>query len=148
MQKDMLALIRDGQSYAKIWPLKRELAVIFIEFRVIKATQLGITVLPMLATLSLMVQTQVLGLEYMPQAIACSLFILSLPIQGLLWLGWRANTVLPGSMATWYHKIHQQMIDEGCQLGQSASKPRYKELAELLKQVFDKMDNAFTKDLF
>jgi len=148
MQKSMLAVIKDGQIYAKTWPLKRELAAIFIEFRVIKATQLAVKVLPMLAVLSLMVQIQGLGLDYLPQAIASALFILSIPFQGLYWLGKRSNSPLPSSMANWYHQIHQHMVSEGCHLPSAASKPRYKELADLLKQAFDKMDSAFTRDMF
>lgn len=148
MQKDMLALLRDGQSYRKLWPLKKELASMFVEYRVIKATNLAINVLPMLAVLSLMVQVQFLGPQYMPQAIAGALFLLSMPAQGLYWLGKRSNTLLPLSMASWYHQIHQQMLDEGCRPPKSAAKPRYRELAELLKHAFEKMDKAFTKDMF
>lgn len=84
----------------------------------------------------------------MPQAIAGSLFLLSMPLQGLYWLGKRSNTLLPLSMADWYYNIHQKMTDEGCPPPKSAHKPRYKELAELLKHAFEKMDKAFTKDLF
>ncbi|NQZ06185.1 MAG: DUF412 domain-containing protein [Algicola sp.] len=148
MQQDMLALIRDGQTYSKTWPLKRELAAIFMEYRMIKATKLGIDLLPLLAILSLMVQVTLLGFDYMPQAIACSLFMLSIPVQGFYWLGKRANTPLPQSMANWYHQIHQQMTEEGCHLPATSGKPRYQELAVLLKQAFEKMDKAFTKDMF
>ena len=148
MQKDMLALFRDGQSYRKTWPLKKQLAAIFVEYRIIKATNLAINVLPMLAVLSFMVQLTYLGPNYIPQAIAGALFLLSIPLQGLYWLGKRANTLLPLSMANWYHQIHQQMTEEGCTPPISAHKPRYRELAELLKHAFDKMDKAFTRDMF
>ena len=148
MQKDMLAQIKDGQLYAKTWPLQRELASIFIEYRVIKATQLAVKALPTLAVLSLMVQIQALGVEYMPQAIATALFLLSIPMQGLLWLGKRADTILPVSMANWYHQIHEKMTESGYFLPQTVRKPRYQDLAELLKQAYEKMDSAFTKDMF
>ncbi len=148
MQKGMLGLIKEGQSYRKLWPLKKELAAIFVEYRVIKATNLAIAVLPMVAVLSFMVQVNVLGSHYTPQAIASALFLLSMPAQGLYWLGKRANTQLPLSTASWYHKIHQQMTEEGCRPPKSAARPRYKELAELLKHAFEKMDKAFTRDMF
>lgn len=148
MRNGMLALIREGQSYSKIWPLRPELAPLFIEFRVIKATRLGINLLPMMAALSLAVQVKVLGHEYLPQAIACALLMLSLPVQGLYWLGKRADTVLPMSVASWYRHIHEKMSSEGCHVPSTAAKPRYRELAELLKHAFDKMDKAFTRELF
>ncbi|MFT5164648.1 MAG: uncharacterized membrane protein YfbV (UPF0208 family) [Alteromonadaceae bacterium] len=148
MQNGMLALIRDGQSYSKIWPLRPELAPLFSEFRIIKATRLGLSLLPMVAAVSLAVQVKLLGHEYLPQAIAFALFMVSLPMQGLYWLGKRANTVLPMSVASWYRKIHEKMASEGCQVPFTQTKPRYRELAELLKHAFDKMDKAFTKELF
>jgi uncharacterized membrane protein YfbV (UPF0208 family) len=148
MLNQMLTLINDGRAYSKIWPLKPQLATIFIEYRVIKATNLAINLLPMLAVLSLMVQVSLLGYDYMPQAITCSLFLLSMPIQGLYWLGKRANTVLPVAMANWYRQIHEQMSEEGCQMPSAAKQPHYHELAELLKTAFDKMDNGFTKNMF
>ena len=64
--------------------------------------------------LSLMVQVQLLGLNYLPQALAASLLLLSLPMQGFYWLGKRANTPLPAGMANWYRDIRQQMLDKGC----------------------------------
>lgn len=148
MQSGMLELIREGQAYSKIWPLRPELSSFFIEFRVIKATRLGIHLLPLIAVISLFVQFRLLGHDYLPQAIASALLILSLPLQGLYWLGKRANTMLPMSIAVWYRRIHDKMAKEGCPMPVVATKPRYRELAELLKQVFDKMDKAFTRELF
>ena len=84
MQSGMSALIREGQIYSKTWPLRPELAAFFIEFRVIKATRLGINLLPLIAVISLFVQVKLLGHAYLPQAIAAALLILgqslSLPI--------------------------------------------------------------------
>jgi uncharacterized membrane protein YfbV (UPF0208 family) len=100
------------------------------------------------AALSLAVQVKLLGQDYLPQAIASALLMVSLPVQGLYWLGKRSNTVLPASVATWYRDIHDKMASEGCNVPLTATKPRYRELGELLKQAFDKMDNAFTKGLF
>ena len=147
MQKNLMALIKDGQSYIKTWPLKRELGAIFIDFRVIKATKLGINILPMIAVLSLMVQMTWLGNEYLPQALTCSLFILSMPLQGLYWLGKRANTPLPSSTAKWYHQVHQQMLEKGCHLPRAINKPCYRELAILPKEAFEQMDKAFTREM-
>lgn len=148
MAKSTLMQLEHGQQYIKTWPLKRELAAIFIEYRIIKATQLGFKVMPMLAAFSIMIQVQMLGVAYLAQSIAVALFMISFPIQGLLWLGKRANTPLPLTMANWYHQIHEKMADSGCHVPLSAKEPRYQELAELLKQAYDKMDRAFTKNMF
>ncbi|WP_199611376.1 terminus macrodomain insulation protein YfbV [Flocculibacter collagenilyticus] len=148
MPKSLMSLIRDGQSYSKMWPMRSELATYFPEYRVIKATQFAINVLPMVAVMSVFIQYQYLGTEYLPQAITFALFILSIPVQGLLWLGKRSNTLLPPSTALWYKEVYQKMKEQGCQLSTAKARPKYIELAMLLKRAFDEMDKAFTKDLF
>lgn len=144
----MLSVIQEGHSYAKTWPMKPELSFYFVEFKVIKATQLASKVLPMLAVLSVCIQYQFLGTDYLPQAITFALFILSLPIQGFYWLGKRSNTPLPAGITSWYRDIHKKMEQQGCFMPKPAMRPKYKELANLLKRAFSEMDKAFTRDLF
>ena len=50
MQKGVMSQVQTGRQYAKKWPMRQELAPLFAEFRVIKATELAITVMPILAT--------------------------------------------------------------------------------------------------
>ena len=49
MQKGVMSQVQTGRQYAKKWPMRQELAPLFAEFRVIKATDLAITVMPILA---------------------------------------------------------------------------------------------------
>ena len=148
MQKTMLAQISDGHHYSKVWPLEAKLGAVFPEFRVIKATKLAMKVVPFLAVLSIFVQIQFLSLDYLPQALTFALFILSMPVQGLYWLGKRANTLLPPQEAVWYREVYGKMTEQGVEPKVSISKPRYGDLAYLLKDVFEKMDVAFKRDLF
>jgi hypothetical protein len=146
MQKSMISQVQLGRDYAKAWPMRKELAPIFAEYRVIKATELGITVMPILAIVTIFSQTSVLGMQYLPQAIAIALFFLSLPVQGLLWLGKRAETQLSPQLSSWYHELHDKMVAHGYESQISAKRPRYQELAKLLNDMFSKMDKAFTKE--
>ncbi|MDP5211587.1 DUF412 domain-containing protein [Pseudoalteromonas tunicata] len=148
MQKSIVAQLSDGQQYSKIWPDNVELAPIFPERRVIKATQMALKVMPMLAVLSIFVQVQFLGTQYLPQALTFALFLLSMPVQGLYWLGKRANTTLPPSLASWYRQLQSKMQENGYQPSVSRAQPRFYELAHLLKDMFEKMDKAFTKEIF
>ena len=100
MQKSLISQMQLGRQYAKEWPMRKELAPMFAEFRVIKATELTISVMPLLAVLTLVLQTNWLGNQYVPQSLAIALFFLSLPVQGLLWLGKRADTPLNQSLNT------------------------------------------------
>ena len=82
MQKSVMSQLQTGRAYAKKWPMRKELAPLFNEFKVIKATELAITVMPILAMLTLFFQLNYLGPDFLPQAIASALFFLSLPLQG------------------------------------------------------------------
>lgn len=148
MQKSMISQVQLGRDYAKAWPMRKELAPIFAEYRIIKATELGISIMPILAIVTIFTQTTALGMQYLPQSIAIALFFLSLPVQGLLWLGKRAETQLTPQLSSWYQELYQKMVANGYDAPFSAKKPRYQELAMLLKDMFDKMDNAFTKEQF
>ncbi|MGO2563455.1 MAG: terminus macrodomain insulation protein YfbV [Pseudoalteromonas nigrifaciens] len=148
MQKSVMSQVQIGRVYAKKWPMRKELAPLFAEFKVIKATELAITVMPILAMLTLFFQLNYLGSDFLPQAIASALFFISLPLQGLLWLGKRAQTELEPAMQRWYNELYAKMVANGYQAQRSEKKPRYLELEELLKDMFDKMDKTFTKEQF
>ena len=148
MQKSVMSQVQLGRAYAKTWPMRKEVAPLFAEFKVIRATELAITVMPILAMLTLFFQLNYLGPDFLPQAIASSLFFISLPLQGLLWLGKRAQTELEPAMLQWYNELFAKMVANGYDAQMGKNKPRYLELAELLKDMFDKMDKAFTKEQF
>ncbi len=144
----MMSQVQTGRLYAKKWPMRKELAPLFAEFKVIKATELAVTVMPILAMFTLFFQLNYLGSDFLPQAIASALFFISLPLQGLLWLGKRAQTPLEPAMHKWYNELHTKMVANGYQTQLNENKPRYLELANLLNDMFDKMDKAFTKEQF
>ena len=64
MQKSVMSQVQTGRQYAKKWPMRQELAPLFAEFKVIKATELAITVMPILAMLTVFMQVNYLGSEF------------------------------------------------------------------------------------
>lgn len=141
-------MFKDGQQYMHIWPAEKQLTTLFAENRVIAATKLSIKVMPPLAVLSVASVVNFQGVEQLPQALAVGAFFMTLPMQGLLWLGHRANQVLPPALNAWYFEIHHKMQLQGCALQSPKAKPKYMELAQLLKTAFDELDKAFTKRWF
>lgn len=148
MSQSVLTLFRDGQHYMRTWPVKKELFPHFPECRVISATRFAIATMPPAALVSCAMLLNTLGMEYLPQTIAIGAFFLSLPLQGLLWLGHRANQTLPPALKNWYMEIHARMQQEGCKVQQRTSQPKYQELAALLKAAFDQLDRVFTRSWF
>ena len=134
--------LKDGQKYMETWPMRKELNMLFPEQRIIKATRFGIKVMPAIAAISVLTQMVFNHYQSMPQAVIIALFALSMPIQGIWWLGQRANSKLPPALVTWYSEIYQKVIESGFALEPIKSTPRYKELAKLLNRAFRQLDKS------
>jgi uncharacterized membrane protein YfbV (UPF0208 family) len=123
--------------------MQKQLFGLFPECRIIAATKFGFKVMPALAVMTVAIQLHFLGAEKLPQALTLGIFFLSLPVQGL-----RSQKTLPPAMRSWYQEIYTKMQQQGCALEGLKSKPRFQELAMLLKTAFAELDKAFTKHLF
>ncbi|MCG9578562.1 DUF412 domain-containing protein [Vibrio europaeus] len=134
--------LRDGQKYMDTWPMRKELNLLFPEQRIIKATRFGVKVMPAIAAISVLTQMAFNNYQSMPQAVIIALFAISMPIQGMWWLGNRANTKLPPALAGWYREIYQKIVESGCALEPMKSRPRYKELAQILNRAFRQLDKS------
>jgi uncharacterized membrane protein YfbV (UPF0208 family) len=141
-------MLKDGQRYMQTWPMQSQLYSMFPECRVVAATRLSIKVMPAIAVIVVAAMINIHGYELLPQTIAVGAFFLSLPMQGLIWLGYRSNQNLPPALKSWYLDIHNKMQLQGCALQSPKAKPKYKELARLLKTAFDELDKAFTQRWF
>ncbi|MGF1690298.1 terminus macrodomain insulation protein YfbV [Photobacterium kagoshimensis] len=141
-RKSIWSLFRNGQDYMTTWPMRKELAPMFPEPRYIKATQFAIRVMPAVAVISVLSQMVFHNYDAIPQAMIVALFALSMPLQGLLWLGRRSRTDLPPSLATWYRELHEKLESEGNAMEPVKAKPRYVELAQVLNSAFKQLDST------
>jgi uncharacterized membrane protein YfbV (UPF0208 family) len=144
----LVSYLKSGQEYMRIWPMQKQLYALFPECRIITATKYGVKVMPAVAVIVVVMQLQYLGFEVLAQSITMGIFFLSLPIQGILWLGHRSEQELPPQINIWYKDIYAKMQQQGCQLQRQSAKPTFKELAVLLRTAFKELDKAFTKNLF
>ena len=112
-QVGLIHSLKDGQRYMEIWPVRKELNAIFPEQRIIKATRFGIKVMPAVAAISVLTQMAFNNYDALPQAIVVALFAISMPLQGMWWLGSRSNTKLPPALASWYRELHQKITETG-----------------------------------
>lgn len=135
-----------GRRYLAVWPRRAELNSLFPENRVIHAIEFGARVLPPVVVICIMLQYQFGDGLYWPSVITTVLFMLSLPLQGYYWLGRRAVTPLPPSLASWYREINGRMSEQGGPARRLVANPRYQELAETLRAAFDQLDKSFLYD--
>ncbi|OIN10432.1 terminus macrodomain insulation protein YfbV [Oceanisphaera psychrotolerans] len=136
-----------GSDYLDVWPQERQLAALFPEYRIMAATRLGLRALPALIILSLLVQFQLGDPRYWPGVVASVLFLASLPLQGLYWLGKRADTRLSPTLVNWYRQLYQKIAAAGVPIKEPVSRPCYFELGETLNLAFKQLDKSFIRDL-
>lgn len=80
-------------------------------------------------------------------AVATALFALSLPMQGMWWLGKRSVTPLPPSILNWFYEVRGKLQEAGQALTPVEGKPDYQALADTLKRAFKQLDKTFLDDL-
>ncbi|MFC6439999.1 terminus macrodomain insulation protein YfbV [Bowmanella sp. JS7-9] len=141
------SILREGQDYMDIWPVRRELYAMFPECRIISATRFSIKIAPPIAVSLLVAQYLFAGIDALVPMLAVAAFVLSLPVQGLIWLGVRARQPLPPATRNWFYQIKQKMRGAG-EFSANNGQPRYRELAQLLDRAFNHMDKAFTEHWF
>ncbi|WP_041417684.1 terminus macrodomain insulation protein YfbV [Shewanella woodyi] len=147
MRIQVLKTLGQGRQYMKTWPMVRQLSFYFPEYRVIRATQIALPVMPILALLAAASQLYIHGWEFLPQAITLGLFFISLPIQGLLWLGWRSRHPLPLTLLEWCDKLTTKMIAMGISCRPLGPKACYFDMALILKAAFERLDEQYWEEL-
>jgi uncharacterized membrane protein YfbV (UPF0208 family) len=147
LNMNLVKLLGDGQRYMKIWPMVRQLGFYFPEYRVVKATQLAIIAMPVLALVVAASQLYIFGWDYLPQALTMLLFFISLPLQGLLWLGWRASHPLPLSLFDWGNQLSSALTEMGIYCQPLGAKACYSDMATILKLAFERLDQSYWDEL-
>ncbi|TMM44840.1 DUF412 domain-containing protein [Colwellia ponticola] len=167
MKLSVVQLIKLGQKYLSLWPEKPELRNYFEEYQGVQSARFVCRYFPALALFTVIMQLYLtsgyhLGqgsvshaIDALPQALVYGLFLLSLPIQALVFSGVKADKLLSPSLASWYHsrlaKIKQQGNQSDAKQGDYSSttgdnnnalanlatyKPRYIDLAQLLQLTY------------
>ncbi len=147
-EKNLWRHLQDGQKYITEWPVRKELASLFPENRVIRTTQFAVKVMPPVAVISILMQMAFNNYSALPQVMVIAFFALSLPLQGLWWLGKRRETLLPRALADWYRELHEKILSEGGAVQPVKSSPRYKELAQTLSRAFKLLDKSVLERWF
>jgi len=162
MNISVVQLIKLGQKYLSLWPDKPELTHYFEDYRGVQSARFVCRYFPALAMFTVIMQLYVasgypLGqgsidnaINALPQALVYGLFLISLPVQALVFSGVKADKLLPPSLASWYHsgleKIKQQTTEQDARsngyrnnnaiANLATYKPRYIDLAQLLHLTF------------
>lgn len=137
-----------GQHYLETWPQQAKLGMIFPENRIIRSVRFAQKAMPAIAVLAIVWQQLALPGNQMALAAAVltALFALSFPLQGLWWLGKRAQQSLAESAREAYQKIGSGLQKQNIAFN-LAEKPTFLDLAKLLKTADKHLTADFWEDL-
>lgn len=105
---NLVKIFKSGQTYMSICPQDRELAYSFPELKIINYIKTATKFLPPLIV-GLIVWQYYMNAQIAVTSITI-LFALSLPIQGIFWLGKRSQSPLPLNLVDCYNHIRTQLI--------------------------------------
>jgi uncharacterized protein len=142
-----LQIIGDGRHYMKTWPMVRQLGFYFPEYRVVRATRMALQSMPLLALVAGGSQLYLYGWDLLPQAISIALFFISLPLQGLLWLGQRARHPLPLTLLDWGQQLSAKLSSMGIACHPLGARACYLDMALVLKTAFERLDASYWDEL-
>ncbi|QIQ21336.1 terminus macrodomain insulation protein YfbV [Zophobihabitans entericus] len=125
----MIKLLKDGQRYMQVCPNDKRLLSSFPEMKIIRLTQLAKRYMPP-AIVILFIWQYYMNANW-AIALLTSIFAFSLPVQGMLWLGKRANSPLPLTLVDWFAMLEKRLIDKHV-LGKSNPKPNFMDLMRIL----------------
>lgn len=139
-------VVRQGDFYLKNWPKQKTLNCLFVDSKVVTYTRLSIKVIPAFVILIMMLNITFPEMLNWPATATLVLFLMGLPVQGLYWLGKRANSFLPNQLLPWYIAIEKKLNNSVTEEGVMAKRPRYLDLALLLKNAFKRGGDNFLQN--
>ena len=91
MNLSVVALLKLGVKYMKLWPQRPELSQYFPEYSVVQFARLVCKFIPGLALFTLIMQIGLAPENGLATGVFYCVFLLSLPIQALVMLGVKAD---------------------------------------------------------
>lgn len=130
----MYSTLQAGQHYLNTFPNQKKLGLFMPDYRLIRLVKFASRFMPAFACFALIWQYFFYDPEQsvLANALITALFALSIPFQGLFWLGRRAKSPLPLSLLPWYEELRQKLISERHNIADQAV-PSYQDFANLLQ---------------
>lgn len=131
----MIQTLQAGQRYLETYPNRKKMALFMPDYRLIRLVKLAARFMPVFACFAILWQYFFTdpSQSVSANAIITALFAVSLPYQGLYWLGKRAVSPLALSLLPWYQELKQKLISEQVKIEKDEAMPSYQDFANLLK---------------
>lgn len=139
-------ILKQGLGYLQIWPQQKVLNCLFIDSKVVFYTRFAMKITPIFILLSIVFSSLMVVTLHPATTITFILFLLSMPLQGLYWLGHRSQTFLPSQLLSWYAAIEKVLNSQYKKDRVMGHRPRYIDLALLLKNAFKQGGDNFLQN--
>ena len=144
----MYSTLQAGQRYLYTFPNQKKLNLFMPDYRLIRLVKFASRFMPAFACFAVVWQYFFYDPEQsiLANAMITALFALSIPFQGLFWLGRRAKTPLPLSLLEWYESLRQKLITANIKIEEQAV-PSYQDFANLLRLAEETWGDKYFNEL-
>ncbi|MCK3655649.1 hypothetical protein A4G19_07760 [Pasteurellaceae bacterium Macca] len=144
----MYQTLQAGQRYLNTYPNQKKLSLFMPDYRLIRLVKIASRIMPAFACFAVVWQYFFNDPEQavLANAIITALFAISIPYQGLFWLGRRAKSPLPLNLLEWYETLRQKLISEQHKIALQAV-PSYQDFANLLHLAEQTWGEAYFNEL-
>lgn len=131
----MINLLSAGQHYLETFPNQKKLNLFMPDYRLIRLVKFSAKVMPAFACFAICWQYFFPDPEHstLASSLLTALFALSIPFQGLFWLGRRAKSPLPLHLISWYEELRQKLNNTSKVTISDQMMPNYQDFAHLLQ---------------
>ena len=141
---NLIKLFKLGQEYANTCSKNKELIFNFPEMKIVRYIKFAIKYIP--PTIIFLCVWQYYLQANFALTIVTIIFVLSLPVQGFLWLGKRAKSPIPLTLLAWYNQTSQTLIEKKILTAKKIPDATinfiaFMKLYNLSKMHLDKIDN-------
>lgn len=144
----MSSTFQAGQHYIATFPAQKKLNLFLPDYRIIRLVQLSSKVMPAFACFTFLWTQYISTIEQdsFVSTIMTAMFALSIPFQGVFWLGRRAKSPLPLSLLEWYESLRLKLINADKHIADQLI-PTYQHFADLLKLAEKTWGQAYFDEL-
>lgn len=145
----MLTTIQLGQRYLNTFPNQKKLNLFMPDYRLIRLVKFASRGMPAFACFALCWQYFFPDAEQatLSSSVLTALFALSIPFQGLFWLGKRAKSPLPLDLLAWYEALRQKLNSERKEQIADQTMPSFQDFANLLRLAEETWGSRYFDEL-
>lgn len=144
----MKEILKIGQDYIDAFPNQKKLNLFMPDYHFIKWVKFSQKAMPAFACFAVIWQyfMHTSNQFILVNVIITALFALSIPFQGLFWLGRRAQTPLSLPLLSWYKDLQMKLIAEQVNVDKQTM-PTYYQFVKLLKLAENIWGDAYFNEL-